>query len=67
MPITQARKKANKKYNQANYKLIPVKCRNDSELSKENIQRWACAAGMSVNMYILTAIQEKHQRETNAL
>ncbi len=57
---TEARKRATKKYID---KLDEIKLRGPAG-SKENIKKYADAAGVSVNQYILDAIRMRMDSET---
>ena len=66
MSISEARKKANKKWNDAHMKerydriqLVSPKGEGDA------IKAAAAASGQSVNSYILSAVREKMDREGN--
>lgn len=57
--LTEARKKANNKYNKKAYDTILFRTRRDGDITKEDIQAAAAGAGLSVNEYITEAIREK--------
>ena len=57
--LTEARKKANNKYNKKAYDTILLRTRRDGDITKEDIQAAAAGAGLSVNEYITEAIREK--------
>ncbi len=63
MPVSQAQKKAVRKYETKTYDKILIRIRNDgsdnSGLSREIIQKAADAAGMSLNAFILSAVNDK--------
>lgn len=66
MPLSEARKRANKKWNDANMKnrydriqLLAPKGR------KDEIQSAASSAGQSLSGYILQAVDERMQRDTD--
>lgn len=63
MPVSQAQKKAVRKYETKTYDKILIRIRNDgsdnSGLSREAIQKAADAAGMSLNAFILSAVSDK--------
>lgn len=61
--LSEAKKAANKKYNDKATKLIAIRTQNESLCNKENIEKWAKSAGMSVNKYVITAIIEKAERD----
>lgn len=64
MPLSEARKRANKKWNDAN---MAVKYDHAHLVipkgDKDVIKAAADAAGQSVNAYILQAVEERMQRE----
>lgn len=57
MNITEARYKANKKYDSKTYKRINVCVRKDSPINHERIKAEAEKAGESINQYILNAVK----------
>lgn len=59
MPIPDARKRANRKYNDKAIKNVTLSLNNNNVVSKESLQKWAKNAGMSVNKYVITAILKK--------
>lgn len=60
MPISEARHRANEKYNAKAYDEIKLRVRSGE---KENIQAAASEQGESVNAYIYRAIVERMERE----
>lgn len=60
MALTESRKRANQKYNAKAYEQIQLRVRSGQ---KAVIQESAQIAGMSVNSFILEAIQEKMERQ----
>lgn len=60
---SEAQKRANKKYNDKATKTLTIRTQNESLCNKDNIEKWAKSAGMSVNKYVITAIIEKAQRD----
>lgn len=60
MTVSEAQKKANKKYMDAKYGQIRLAA---SKEEIENIKDAAKAAGLSTNGYIRTACKEKMERE----
>ena len=60
MPISEARKKANRKWNDENLSRLSVSMR---KAKKEEIVQAAAAAGQSINARIGQAIEERLQRE----
>ena len=63
---SEAKLAANKKYNDKATKIVAIRLQNDATVNKESLQEWAKSAGMSVNKYVITAIFEKHERDTQA-
>lgn len=60
LPISEARKKANRKWNDENLSRLSVSMR---KTKKEEVVQAAAAAGQSVNAWIGQAIDERLQRE----
>lgn len=60
MPLTEAQKKANKKWDQENLERIQLVVRTGE---KEQIRAAAEAAGESLNHYMVTATKERMKRE----
>ena len=63
MNLTEAKYKANKKYDAKAYSQILLRVRKDSAYNRERIQAEAKKAGASLNTFILDAIKEKIERE----
>lgn len=61
MPLTEARSRANKKWDAENLERIHVVVRAGE---KEQIRAAADAAGESLNHYIIAAVKERMQRES---
>lgn len=61
-PITEARHKANEKYNAKAYDEIKVRV---SKGKKEKIQNFTKSIGQSTNSFIVDAIDEKIDREAD--
>lgn len=59
MPATEAHIRATTKYESKAYDKILLRLRKDSDINKESITKAAENAGMSLNGYILDAIQDK--------
>jgi len=59
-PISEARKRANAKYNAKAYTKLMVRIRKEDE---EEIRAAIEASGESVNGYILKAIRQRMERE----
>ena len=57
---------ASRKYRANSLERLTVQWKKGGEISKESLQEWAKSAGMSVNKYVITAIFEKHERDTQA-
>ena len=55
---------ASKKYRANSLERLTLQWKKGGEISKESLQEWAKSAGMSVNRYVITAIFEKHERDT---
>lgn len=62
MKITEARYKANKKYDSKAYKRINVCVRKDSPINHERIKAEADKAGESINRFILEAIRQRIEK-----
>lgn len=63
MPATKAHIKATTKYESKAYDKILLRLRKDGDLTKEDIQKVADDEKMSLNAYIIKAVQEKMQRK----
>lgn len=63
MSISDAKRRANKKYDDKTYEYITLKVQKSGDTCKENIQKWAKNAGVSVNKYVIASIIEKAQRD----
>lgn len=61
-----AQLRANKKYNDKATDFVGLRLQKAATVNKESLQEWAKSAGMSVNKYVITAIFEKHERDTQA-
>ncbi len=61
--LTEARKRANQKYLD---KQDEIRIRAPKG-SKDNIKKYAAAAGCSLNQYILDAVKMRMEKETSAL
>jgi len=59
---SDAQKKASGKWESKAYDKILLRIRKDTEPTRETITAAATAAGMSLNAYIMQAIQEKMDR-----
>lgn len=59
MSATEAQKRAALKWEQANTEKITIKLVKGKHPPKEQIQQAAQAAGLSVNAWIIEAIQDK--------
>lgn len=59
MPATEAHIRATTKCESKAYDKILLRLRKDSDINKESITKAAENAGMSLNGYILDAIQDK--------
>lgn len=64
MPITKAGIKAHTKYESKSYDKILVRLRKDADLTRQDIQTAADAAGESVNGYILEAVRQRIERKS---
>lgn len=62
MTRTDARKRANDKYNKKAYEQIMLRFRKDREPTRESVARMAAELDMSINGFIIQAIQEKIER-----
>ena len=60
--LSEARKRANTKYNKKAYETILYRTRRDGDITREAIQEAAAGAGLSVNEFITEAIREKMNR-----
>jgi len=65
MPVSEAKKRANKKWDSINTKRISIVLNNDSPVSHNTIKSAADAVNLSVNAYVREAIREKIIREDN--
>jgi predicted HicB family RNase H-like nuclease len=63
MPVSEAKKRANKKWDTVNTKRISVVLNNDSPINICAVKQAACASNLSVNAYIREAIKDKIERE----
>lgn len=61
MSISEARKKANRKWDEENLSRLSISMR---KTKKEEVAQAAAAAGLSVNAWIGQAIEEKLQKES---
>lgn len=57
---------ASRKYRANSLERLTVQWKKGGGISKESLQEWAKSTGMSVNKYVITAIFEKHERDTQA-
>lgn len=58
MPISQAKYKANARYDKKTYDRVLVKIRKDSDLTLTMIKAYAFAHGESTNGFIVRSIRE---------
>ena len=65
MNLTEAKYKANKKYDAKAYSQILLRVRKDSAYNRERIQAAAEKAGASLNTFILDAIKEKIEHKVH--
>jgi len=65
MQISEAKYKANKKYDSKAYKQILLRVRKDSSCNYERIKAEAEKAGESLNQFILNAIQQRCDKSDN--
>ena len=63
MPKSEAKAKADAKYNKKAYQVIPFTIRRDAELNKDAIKAYASSRGESINGFILRAVMETIERE----
>lgn len=63
MGKTEAQKRANAKFEREAYSKVLLRLRNDTEPTRESITKAANSRGMSLNAYIVEAIDEKMQRD----
>lgn len=71
MPLSESRKKANEKYNAANYEQMQIRLRKDgkdpqtgnSQPTKEQIASHAEKQGETVNAFVIRAIAETMRRD----
>lgn len=54
--VSDAQKKATRKFEAANYSKVLLRIRNDTEPTRDTIQAAATEAGESLNGYILKAV-----------
>ena len=64
MGKSEAQKRANAKFEREAYSKVLLRLRNDTEPTRETITEKASKKGMSLNAYIVEAIEEKIERET---
>ena len=62
--VTKAQTKAKIKYETKAYDKVLLRIRKDGELTREDIQQAATAAGESLNEYILNSIRERMNNTT---
>lgn len=62
MPASNAKLKANHKYDAKAYDKYLLRIRKDGDLTKEVIDKAAADQGESLNQFILTAIRERIER-----
>jgi len=60
--VSKAHIKATTKYEAKAYDKVLLRIRKDGELTREDIQQAATAAGESLNEYILNSIRERMTR-----
>ena len=63
MGKSEALKRANAKFERIAYSKVLLRLRNDTEPTRETVTKAATAAGMSLNAYIIQAIEEKMTRD----
>ena len=63
MPASQAKIKANARYDKKTYDNVLVKIRKDSNLTLAMIKEYASSRGESVNSFIVRAITEAIERD----
>ena len=63
MGKTEAQKRANAKFEREAYSKVLLRLRNDTEPTRETITAKASEKGMSLNAYIVEAIEEKISRD----
>ena len=63
MQISEARYKANERYNKKTYDTFLVKIRKDSDLTLAMIKEFASNQGESTNGFIVRAIRETIERD----
>lgn len=61
---SEAQNKATQKYIHKSYDQISIRVRKDGDTTRETIQRAADLAGLSLNAYILEAVNEKMSRQS---
>ena len=64
MGKTEAQKRANAKFEREAYSKVLLRLRNDTEPTRETITAMANKRGLSLNAYIVEAIEEKIARES---
>lgn len=52
------------KYNTKNYDRVLIRIRKDADITRQDIQQAADAAGESVNGYILEAVRQRMEKES---
>lgn len=63
MPLTDAQKRANAKYNKANWTYQTIKYRNTDALTDRVRLAVSLGKGKSVNDYMIQAIKEKLEKD----
>lgn len=66
MEMSDAKYKANKKYNQKAYDTTAVRFRKDKEPTLATVKAAASKSGISINAFILEAILEKLKNQGEA-
>lgn len=61
--VSDSQKKATRKYEKKAYDKILIRIRKDTEPTRATISQAATVCGMSLNEYIMQAIEEKMQRD----
>lgn len=52
------------KYNTKNYDRVLIRIRKDADITRQDIQQAADAAGESVNVYVLEAVRQRMEKES---
>ncbi len=63
MPVSEAKRRANARYDKKTYDRIGILIRYDAEINGDYIRSHAAAMGESTNSFIIRAIRETIERD----